>query len=152
MPDSIPESKQDIHAIQQDIIDEFALFEDWTERYKYIIDLGRDLPELSADEMVEDNLVKGCQSQVWLMADEDGDSIVYRVNSDAAIVKGLAALLVRVYSDQSADTILATEPEFISKIGMHEHLSPTRSNGLSAMLKQIKLFAAAIKQRNTSLA
>lgn len=142
----------DIHAIQQEIIDEFTLFEDWTERYKYIIDVGRDLPELSSEQMVEENLVKGCQSQVWLLAEEVDDKVVYRVNSDAAIVKGLAALLVRVYSDQSADTILATEPEFISKIGMHEHLSPTRSNGLSAMLKQIKLFAAAIKQRNTSLA
>jgi len=137
----------DIHAIQQEIIDEFALFEDWTERYKYIIDLGRDLPELKTEEMVAENLVKGCQSQVWLMANEEDGNIVYRVNSDAAIVKGLAALLVRVYSNQTADTILNTEPEFISKIGMHEHLSPTRSNGLAAMLKQIKLFAAVIKQR-----
>ncbi|MBL1433633.1 MAG: SufE family protein [Gammaproteobacteria bacterium] len=146
------ESTHDIHAVQQDIIDEFALFEDWTERYKYIIDLGRDLPELSADEMIEKNLVKGCQSQVWLMASEEQGKIAYRVNSDAAIVKGLAALLVRVYSAQTADTIIATEPDFISQIGMHEHLSPTRSNGLSAMLKQIKLFAAVIKQRRTSLA
>lgn len=147
----MPESTHDIHAVQQDIIDEFALFEDWTERYKYIIDLGRDLPELSADEMIEKNLVKGCQSQVWLMASEEQGKIAYRVNSDAAIVKGLAALLVRVYSAQTAATIIATEPDFISQIGMHEHLSPTRSNGLSAMLKQIKLFAAAIKQRQASL-
>jgi len=143
----MPESIQDIHAIQQDIIDEFSLFEDWTERYKYIIDLGRDLPQLDADEMVEANLVKGCQSQVWLMAREEDGKVMYRVNSDAAIVKGLAALLVRVYSNQTIETILDTEPEFISKIGMHEHLSPTRSNGLVAMLKQIKLFAAVIKQR-----
>ncbi|MBL4850722.1 MAG: SufE family protein [Gammaproteobacteria bacterium] len=139
---------QNIHAIQQDIIDEFALFEDWIERYQYIIDLGRDLPQLDADEMVEANLVKGCQSQVWLMANEENGKIIYRVNSDAAIVKGLAALLVRVYSNQTADIIVNTEPEFISKINMHEHLSPTRSNGLVAMLKQIKLFAAAIKQRH----
>ena len=139
-----------IDAIQQEIIDEFALFEDWTERYKYIIDLGRDLPELESDEMVDENLVKGCQSQVWLLAKEKDGKIIYRVNSDAAIVKGLAALLVRVYSKQSADTIIATEPEFINKIGMHEHLSPTRSNGLSAMLKQIKLFATAIKQQQQS--
>ncbi len=140
----------DIHAIQREIIDEFALFEDWTERYKYIIDLGRDLPELDADEMVKKNLVKGCQSQVWLVADEKDGKVIYRVNSDAAIVKGLAALLVRVYSNQTADTIINTEPEFISKIGMHEHLSPTRSNGLASMLKQIKLFAAVIKQQQTS--
>ncbi len=139
-----------IDTIQQEIIDEFALFEDWTERYKYIIDLGRDLPELENHEMIDDNLVKGCQSQVWLLADQDGDKITYRVNSDAAIVKGLAALLVRVYSHQDADTIITTEPEFIHQIGMHEHLSPTRSNGLSAMLKQIKLFATALKQRQQS--
>jgi len=101
--------------------------------------------------MIEKNLVKGCQSQVWLMASEEQGKIAYRVNSDAAIVKGLAALLVRVYSAQTAATIIATEPDFISQIGMHEHLSPTRSNGLSAMLKQIKLFAAAIKQRQASL-
>lgn len=137
----------DIDAIQQEIIDEFALFEDWTERYKYIIDMGRDLPQLKPEEMVEENLVKGCQSQVWLLASEKDGKVVYRVNSDAAIVKGLAALLLRVYSDQKPDTILNTEPRFISKIGMHEHLSPTRSNGLAAMLKQIKLFAAVIKQR-----
>ncbi len=137
----------DINTIQQEIIDEFTLFEDWTERYKYIIDLGRDLPELEEDEMVEKNLVKGCQSQVWLLANEEDGNITYRVNSDAAIVKGLAALLVRVYSNQSVDTILDIEPHFIEHIGMTEHLSPTRSNGLSAMLKQIKLFALAFKQQ-----
>lgn len=139
---------QDINAIQQEIIDEFALFEDWTERYKYIIDVGRGLPELSAEEMVDENLVKGCQSKVWLLAEDQDGTVVYRVNSDAAIVKGLAALLVRVYSGQTADTILATAPRFIDEIGMRDHLSPTRSNGLAAMLKQIKLFAAAIKQRH----
>lgn len=123
---------------QQEIVEEFSLFDDWMDRYQYLIDLGRKLPPLPSDQMTDDRLLDGCQSQVWLIASGDADRLEFRANSDAAIVSGLIALLLRVYSDRSAQEILETEPEFIDEIGLSEHLSPTRANGLDAMLRAIK--------------
>ncbi len=131
---------------QQDIIEEFSLFDDWMDRYQYLIDLGRKLPDLDPEEMTEDRLLDGCQSQVWLISEGDADRLVFRANSDAAIVSGLIALLLRVYSERSADKILATEPVFVKEIGLSEHLSPTRANGLDAMLRAIRNIARSYKQ------
>lgn len=137
----------DINDIQDRIVKEFAVLEDWTERYKYIIDLGRKLEPLDDHYKKEENLVRGCQSKVWLIAELDGDKVVYKADSDAAIVKGLTALMIRLYSNQNPDTIISTAPEFIKKIGMQEHLSSTRSNGLASMVKQMKIYAMAYKSK-----
>lgn len=127
-----------IEATQREIVEEFALFDDWMDRYQYLIDLGRKLPELDQAEMTDDRLLAGCQSQVWLIAEGDADHLVFRANSDAAIVSGLIALLLRVYSGRSAREILDSEPHFVVEIGLSEHLSPTRANGLNAMLGEIR--------------
>lgn len=125
------------------IVEEFGFFGDWTERYQYLIDLGRKLPGLPEEERIEANRVHGCQSQVWLVAEGDADCLRFRAISDSAIVSGLIALLMRVYSGRSAAEILATEPGFIDAIGLGKHLSPTRSNGLAAMLSKIREHAQA---------
>ncbi len=125
------------------IVEEFGFFGDWTERYQYLIDLGRKLPGLPEEERNEANRVHGCQSQVWLVAEGDADCLRFRAISDSAIVSGLIALLMRVYSGRSAAEILATEPGFIDAIGLGKHLSPTRSNGLAAMLAKIREHAQA---------
>ena len=127
-----------IEDAQQAIVDEFAFFGDWTERYQYLIDLGRKLAPFPEELKTETNKVQGCQSQVWLVAEGDRDRLTFRAISDSAIVSGLIALLLRVYSGRSADEILATEPRFIEAIGLAKHLSPTRSNGLAAMMKTIQ--------------
>lgn len=137
----------DIQDIQQDIIREFAALTDWTERYKYIIKMGRELDPLDDQYKIEDNLVRGCQSQVWLHTRLDNGKVIFEADSDAAITKGLVALMVRFYSHQDPDTIISTQPEFIKKIGMEEHLSPTRSNGLASMVKQMKIYAMAYKSK-----
>ncbi|MDX1585609.1 MAG: SufE family protein [Balneolaceae bacterium] len=137
----------DIQQVQQDIIREFKALGDWTERYKYIIKLGRDLEPLDEKFKVEDNLVRGCQSQVWLHTRLDGDKVIFEADSDAAITKGLVALMIRFYSGQEPDVIISTSPDFIKKIGMEEHLSPTRSNGLASMVKQMKIYAMAYKTK-----
>tara|TARA_R110002124_G_scaffold149259_5_gene315370 strand:- start:17277 stop:17732 length:456 start_codon:yes stop_codon:yes gene_type:complete len=137
----------DIKEVQEKIIKEFSLFEDWTERYKYIIKHGDKLEPLPDEERVEENLVKGCQSRVWLTASLDNDKIVFKADSDAAITKGLVSLVVRLYSNQKPDDILAVNPDFISKIGMQQHLSPTRANGLVSMVKQMKIYAMAYKSK-----
>lgn len=126
---------------EQAIVDEFAYFGDWTERYQYLIDLGRKLPPLPPELMTEDHKVHGCQSQVWLVAEGDAHRLEFRAASDSAIVSGLIALLLRVYSGRSAEEILATEPAFVQAIGLAQHLSPTRSNGLAAMLKTVRAHA-----------
>jgi cysteine desulfuration protein SufE len=131
----------DTHAAQEAIIADFELFPDWMDRYQYLIDLGRKLPELAPGERVDENLLEGCQSRVWLLLSGDAERIDIRANSDAAIVSGLIALLIRVYSGASADDIVETEPYFIERIGLRAHLSPTRSNGLHAMLGAIRNFA-----------
>lgn len=132
-----------IQDAQKEIIEEFSLFDDWMDRYQYLIDLGRKLPELAPDEMTDDRLLDGCQSQVWLIVEGDADELAFRANSDAAIVSGLIALLLRVYSGRSAREILDSEPEFVEAIGLSDHLSPTRANGLNAMLNAIRRHAEA---------
>ncbi|MGA1465572.1 MAG: Fe-S metabolism protein SufE [Bacteroidetes bacterium] len=136
-----------IEEKQERIIREFSILPDWQERYKYIIKLGTKLPEMDEADHTEENLVRGCQSQVWLTTEQDGDRIVFHADSDANITKGLVALLVRVYSGETPETILATSPDFIRKIGMQEHLSPTRANGLAAMVKQMKIYAMAYQSK-----
>lgn len=123
---------------QQAIIEEFSFFDDWLERYQYLIDLGKKLPALAPEDMTDDRLLAGCQSSVWFHAEGDASRLEFRANSDAAIVSGLIALLLRVYSGRSAKEILETEPQFIDAIGLSEHLSPTRANGLNAMLKAVR--------------
>lgn len=133
-----------IDAAQQDIIEEFELFDDWMDRYQYLIDLGKALPPLPEELKTEDRLLAGCQSQVWFIAEGDAGRLVFRANSDAAIVSGLIALLLRVYSERSAEEILASESRFVEAIGLSEHLSPTRANGLSAMLRAIRNVARSV--------
>lgn len=125
-------------AAQQAIADEFAFFGDWTERYQYLIDLGRKLPPFPDELKVEAHKVHGCQSQVWLVAAGDRNRLTFRAISDSAIVSGLIALLLRVYSGRPAREILDTQPTFVESIGLAKHLSPTRSNGLIAMLQTIQ--------------
>lgn len=129
-------------AAQDEIVGEFALFGDWTERYQYLIDLGRALPEFPAAWRIDANKVQGCQSQVWLVASGDAARLEFRAISDSAIVSGLIALLLRVYSGRPARDVLAIEPRYIEAIGLSKHLSPTRSNGLAAMLAKIREHAA----------
>jgi len=128
----------DIDDIQDEIIDEFSLFDDWLDRYQYIIDLGRKLEPLKPSEMTDDALLEGCQSSVWLYTEGDADELHFRANSDAAIVSGLIYLLLRVYSGRSAREIAEAEPRFIDALGLSEHLSPTRANGLNAMFNAIR--------------
>jgi cysteine desulfuration protein SufE len=125
-------------AAQTDIANEFAFFGDWTERYQYLIDLGRKLPPFADALKTDENKITGCQSQVWLVASGDAHRLEFNATSDSAIVSGLIALLLRVYSGRSADEIIATQPTFVETIGLAKHLSPTRSNGLAAMLAVIK--------------
>jgi len=126
---------------QQEIIEEFGFFDDWTARYQYLIDLGRKLPPLAPEDMIAANKVDGCQSQVWIVVSGDANRLDLRAASDSAIVSGLIALLLRVYSGHGAREILDTDPAFINAIGLGKHLSPTRSNGLAAMVKAIKAHA-----------
>jgi len=123
---------------QQAIIGDFSLFDDWMDRYQYLIDLGKGLKPLDEAEKTDENLLHGCQSRVWLLIEGDAGKLTIRANSDAAIVSGLIALLIRVYSGASAEQILQTHPDFIAAIGLQQHLSPTRANGLHAMLNAIK--------------
>ena len=138
MTDQTPSAAQ----AQQEIAEEFAFFSDWTERYQYLIDLGRKLPPFPDAQKNEQNRVHGCQSMVWLVPSGDASAMHFEAASDSAIVSGLIALVLRVYSDRPASEIVTTEPEFIEKIGLAKHLSPTRSNGLTAMLAKLKNFAA----------
>ena len=137
-----------IDQIQQSIIDDFTFFEDWSDKYEYIIQLGKELSPLDEAFKDEDHKVKGCQSQVWMHAYMKDDKVYYEAESDAIIVKGLIALLLKVYSGQKPANILQKPPDFIEKIGMSQHLSPTRSNGLAAMVRQIKYYALAFKTKS----
>ena len=134
-------ARESAQAAQDAIAEEFSFFGDWTERYQYLIDLGRKLPPFHDALKTDEFKVSGCQSQVWLVPGGDARHLEFRAISDSAIVSGLIALLLRVYSGRSAQEILATEPRFIEAIGLAKHLSPTRSNGLAAMLKTIKDYA-----------
>ncbi|WP_420552281.1 SufE family protein [Tenacibaculum aiptasiae] len=132
-----------IKEIQEEIIDEFSMFEDWMERYEYIIDLGKSLPLIDSAYKLDENLIKGCQSKVWLHSQLNNDIIEFTADSDAILTKGIVALLLRVFSNQTPQAILDANTDFIDKIGLKEHLSPTRANGLVSMVKQIKMYAIA---------
>ena len=132
----------EVDEAQRALAEEFAFLGDWMERYQYLIDLGRRLPALDADELIDANKIRGCQSQVWFVAERDGDRLQFRANSDAAIVSGLIAILLRIYSGRRPDDILSARTDFVSELGFEQHLSPTRSNGLAAMLNTIQQHAA----------
>jgi cysteine desulfuration protein SufE len=132
-----------IKAIQDEIIDEFSMFEDWEERYQYMIDLGKTLPLIDSQYKTENNIIKGCQSKVWVHAEMKDDKVVFTADSDAIITKGIIAILIRVFSNQHPKDIIDADTSFIDDIGLKEHLSPTRANGLVSMIKQIKMYAIA---------
>lgn len=132
-----------IEEIQNEIIDEFSMFEDWQERYQYMIDLGKSLPLIDTQYKTDDNLIKGCQSKVWVHADLVDNKIVFTADSDAIITKGIIAILIRSFSNQEPKNIISAKTDFIDEIGLKDHLSPTRANGLVSMIKQIKMYAIA---------
>jgi cysteine desulfuration protein SufE len=132
-----------ITEIQDEIIDEFAMFDDWQERYQYMIDLGKSLPLISQEYKTEDNIIKGCQSKVWVQASMDNEKVIFTADSDAIITKGIIAILIRVFSNQHPKDIIDGNTDFIDEIGLKEHLSPTRANGLVSMIKKIKMYALA---------
>jgi cysteine desulfuration protein SufE len=134
-----------IEAAQEEIVEEFSMFEDWMQRYEYMIDLGKSLPLIDPQFKNDDYIIKGCQSKVWVHADLEYDKLVFTADSDAIITKGIIAILIRVFSHQHPDAILNADTSFIDKIGLKEHLSPTRANGLVSMIKQLKMYAIAFK-------
>ncbi|RZJ67982.1 MAG: SufE family protein [Flavobacterium sp.] len=138
-----------IKEIQDEIVDEFSMFDDenWDERYQYLIDLGKSLPLIDEQYKTEDNIIKGCQSKVWLHAENDGGTISFTADSDAILTKGLIAILIRTFSGQKSSDILEADTKFIDEIGLKEHLSPTRANGLVSMIKQIKMYALAFQSQ-----
>jgi len=138
-----------IEEIQKEIIEDFDLFEDWMQRYEFIIDTGKSLPLISDQNKSDDNLIKGCQSKVWIHADYENGKLIFSADSDAILTKGIISLLLRVYSQQTPKDILEADPFFIDEIGLKEHLSPTRANGLLSMIKQIKLLALAYQTKNS---
>jgi cysteine desulfuration protein SufE len=137
-----------IQEIQDEIVDEFSMFEDWMQRYEYIIDLGKSLPLIDEQFKTEDNIIKGCQSKVWVHAEQQGEKVVFTADSDAILTKGIIAILIRAFSNQKAADILESNTDFIDKIGLKEHLSPTRANGLVSMVKKIKMYALAFNAKN----
>jgi cysteine desulfuration protein SufE len=136
----------EIQSAQRELIEDFALFDDWMDRYQYIIDLGRRLPEFPDSARTDENKIRGCQSQVWFTAEMRGGRLHFEATSDAAIVSGLIAILLRVYSDREPQDILDTPPDFIAALGLEQHLSPTRSNGLDSMIRAIRRFASEAAQ------
>ena len=128
---------------QAEIVAEFSMFDDWMQRYEYMIELGKSLPLIEESYKTDDNIIKGCQSKVWVHAELDKDKIVFTADSDAIITKGIIAILIRAFSNRSPKEILAAETTFIDEIGLKEHLSPTRANGLVSMIKQLKMYALA---------
>jgi cysteine desulfuration protein SufE len=135
-----------IEEIQTEIVEEFSGFEDWMDKYAYLIEIGNELSPIDPKYKTESNLIRGCQSRVWLHQEFRDGVIIFEAESDALIVKGLVALLLRIYSNRTPNEILASEPRFIDDIGLRQHLSPTRSNGLLAMVKQMKLYALAYEK------
>ncbi|NML20296.1 SufE family protein [Pseudoflavitalea sp. G-6-1-2] len=136
-----------INEIQDELIDEFQMFTDWMEKYEYIIQMGKDLPLISEQYKQDDNLIRGCQSRVWLHADYKDGKVLFTADSDAIITKGLVSMVVRVLSDHTPSEIAGAELYFVDKIGLREHLSVTRSNGLLSMIKQMKLYAVALQSQ-----
>lgn len=137
-----------INKIQDEVISEFEFFDDWMERYEYLIELGKTLPLIAEEYKTDDHIIKGCQSRVWLHADVKGDTIDFTADSDAVITKGIIALLIRVLSGQKAEEIARTDLYFIDRIGLRDHLSPTRSNGLLSMVKQMKFYGIAADSKS----
>ena len=137
-----------IKEIQDEIVDEFSMFDDWMQRYEYIIELGKSLPLIDEKYKTDDNIIKGCQSKVWVHAEQNGDKIVFTADSDAILTKGIIGVLIRAFSNQKAIDILEANTDFIDEIGFKEHLSPTRANGLVSMIKQIKMYALAFNAKN----
>ncbi|MCH1538546.1 MAG: SufE family protein [Flavobacteriaceae bacterium] len=134
-----------IQDIQEEIIEEFAMFDDWMQRYEYMIELGKSLPLIDEQFKTDDNIIKGCQSKVWVHAELNSDQLEFTADSDAIITKGIIAILIRTFSNQHPKDILAADTAFIDQIGLKEHLSPTRANGLVSMIKQIKMYAIAFQ-------
>lgn len=130
-----------IQEIQKEIVAEFAIFDEWMDKYEHIIELGKELPIIAEEHKTEDNLIKGCQSKVWLHAELVDGKLIFTADSDAIITKGVIALVIRAFSNQTPRDIATSDANFIDEIGLKEHLSPTRSNGLLSMLKQIKMYA-----------
>lgn len=139
-----------INEVQDEIIEEFAGLSDWMDKYAYIIELGNAIEPLEEKHKTPDNIIDGCQSRVWLVAEEDGENINFRADSDAIIVKGLISLLIRVLSGNTPQEILDADLYFMREIGLQEHLSPTRSNGLLAMIKQMRVYALAYKAKQAN--
>ena len=137
-----------IKEIQNEIVAEFSMFDDWMERYEYIIELGKGLPLIAEEYKTEDNIIKGCQSKVWVHAEEKDGKVVFSADSDAILTKGIIAILIRAFSNQTPADILAANTDFIDEIGLKEHLSATRANGLVSMIKKIKMYALAFEARN----
>lgn len=136
-----------IKEIQDEIVDEFSMFDDWMQRYEYIIELGKSLPLIQEEFKTDENLIKGCQSKVWLKGVQNEDKIIFTADSDAILTKGIIAILIRTFSNQKASDILDADMSFIDEIGLKEHLSPTRANGLVSMIKNIKMYALAFNTK-----
>jgi len=136
-----------IKEIQEEIVDEFALFDEWMDKYEHLIELGKDLEIIAEENKTEENLIKGCQSRVWLHAKLEGDKVIFTADSDAIITKGIVALMIRAFTNQTPKDIAEASLDFIDEIGLKEHLSPTRSNGLLAMVKQIKMYALVMSRQ-----
>ena len=136
-----------INEIQDEIVEEFCELDDWMDRYQLLIDLGEEQAPLDAADKTDQNLIDGCQSRVWIVCEEQGSKLHFRAESDALIVKGIVSLVIRVVNDQTPQDILDAQLYFIDKIGLTEHLSPTRSNGLLAMIKQVRMYALAFKTK-----
>ncbi|WP_010177877.1 SufE family protein [Aquimarina agarilytica] len=134
-----------IKEIQEEIVSEFEMFDDWMQRYEYMIDLGKDLPLIDEKYKTDKNIIKGCQSKVWVHAELKGDQLNFTADSDAIITKGIIAILIRTFSGQHPSAIIDADTDFIDQIGLKEHLSPTRANGLVSMIKQLKMYAVAYK-------
>ena len=132
-----------IQKLQEEIVDEFSMFDDWMQRYEYMIDLGKSLPLIEEKYKIDENIIKGCQSKVWVHAEMKDEKIEFTADSDAIITKGIIAILIRVFSGQHPKDIIDADTSFIDEIGLKEHLSPTRANGLVSMIKQLKMYAVA---------
>lgn len=138
-----------IQDIQNEIVDEFSMFDDWMQRYEYMIELGKSLPLINEKYKTDDYIIKGCQSKVWVNADMQDGKVIFTADSDAIITKGIIAILIRVFSHQNPKDILKADTGFIDEIGLKEHLSPTRANGLVSMVKQLKMYALAYEKKQT---
>lgn len=137
-----------IKNIQNEIVDEFDLFDSWMDKYEYLIELGKSIPLISKDKKTNDNIIKGCQSKVWLYAEKDREIVKFYADSDAIITKGIISLLIRTFSNQKPDDIINANTDFIDKIGLREHLSTNRANGLNNMIKKIKFYAIAFSKNS----